>query len=269
MSHHLEEISTGAMQSAPWEVLIKEGKPLNVVIVCGHPESLNGNDADYEQIGGSLAGLMHGIMIKRLGHHVHLIEQNLTSTRTDQAAGIGTGPQGLQFFKEHDLYPALYSFSCPGFSFLDKNSNVKRFFNLPLNVSSWNVLYYRLRANFDGLPSQYCPKLIDFPESDGKAVYDLGKRATNVAVTDNLATVEFDDLQAGGSGTVHADLVIVADGQNSIIRRKFMPDRTEQPYSGYIVWRGTVPEKDVSDRTRKLFDTRFNIFAMSRGYIGG
>ena len=182
---------------------------------------------------------------------------------------MGTGPQGLEFLKEHDLYPAPYSFSCPGFSFLDKDSNVKRLFTLPLNLTSWNVLYYRLRANFDGLKSGYCPKPIAFPESDGRAIYDLGKRATNVAVTDNLATVEFDDLQAGGSKMIHADLVIVADGQNSIIRQKLMPDRTEQPYSGYVAWRGTVPEQDVSDRTRKLFDNRFNAFAMSRGYVVG
>ena len=212
---------------------------------------------------------MHGIMLKRLGHNVHLVEQTLASTRADHAAGIGTGPQGSQFFKEHDLYSTQYSFSCPGFSFLDKNSNVKRVFNLPLNVTSWNVLYHRLRANFDGLRSEYCPTTIGAPESDGKAIYDSGKRATNVVSSDQLATVEIDDLQAGGSRTVHADLVIVADGQNSVIRDKFMPGQKAQPYSGYVVWRGTVPEKDVSEATRTLFDKRFNVFAMSRGYIGG
>lgn len=212
---------------------------------------------------------MHGIMLKRLGHHVHLIEQNLTSTRTDHAAGMGTGPQGTQFLHDHDLYPAPYSLSCPGFSFLDTNSNVKRVLNLPLNVTSWNVLYHRLRANFDGLRSEYCPALINAPASDGKAIYDFGKQATRVTSTDQLATVELNDLQAGGSQTIHADLVIVADGQNSIIRPQFMPDHAEQPYSGYVVWRGTVPEKDVSEATRKLFDERFNVFAMSRGYIGG
>lgn len=212
---------------------------------------------------------MHGIMLKRLGHHVHLVEQNLTSTRTDHAAGIGTGPQGAQFFREYDLYLGPYSFSCPGVNFLDKNSNIKRALNLPLNVTSWNVLYHRLRANFDGLRSEYCPALIDAVVSDGKAVYDLGKRATRVTSTDQFATVELNDLQAGGSQTIHADLVIVADGQNSFICPQFMPDHVEQPYSGYVVWRGTVPEKDVSEATRKLFDERFNVFAMSRGYIGG
>lgn len=212
---------------------------------------------------------MHGIMLKRLGHHVHLIEQSLSSTRSDNAAGIGTGPQGAEFFKEHDLYPGRYSFSCPGFNFLDKNSNVKRVLNLPLNVTSWVVLYYRLRANFDGLRSEHCPESINAPVSDGKAIYDQGKRATNIVSTDQLATVEFEDLRAGGSRTIHADLVIVAEGQSSIIREKFMPDHAEPAYSGYVVWRGTVPEKDVSEATSKLFNERFNVFAMSRGYIGG
>lgn len=225
--------------------------------------------AKYEQIGGSLAGLMHGIMLKRLGHHVHLIEQNLSSTRTDNGAGIGTGPLGARFFEEHDIYPSRYSFPCPGFNFLDEDSNVKRVLNIPLNVTSWNVLYYRLRANFDGLQSEYYPALTGAPASDGKAVYDLGKRATNVVSTDQHATVEVEDLQTWGSRTLHADLVIVANGQNSIIREKFMPNQGDQPYAGYVVWRGTVSEKDVSEATRKLFEERFNVFAMSRGYIGG
>lgn len=56
---------------------------------------------------------MHGIMLKRLGHHVHLIEQSLSSARTDHAAGMGTGPQGTEFMKEHDLYPTQYSFPLP------------------------------------------------------------------------------------------------------------------------------------------------------------
>ena len=208
-------------------------------------------------------------MLKRLGHHVHWIEQNLSSTRTDHATGIGTGPLGAQFSKEHDLYPSRYSFSSPGFNILDQDSNVKRVLNIPLKLTRWNVLYYRLRANFDGRQSGYYPVLTSALASDGKAVYDLGKRAKNVVSTDQLATVEFEDLQTKESRTLHADLVIVADGQNSIIREKFMPDHGEQPCAGYVVWRGTVPEQDVSEATRKLFDDRFNNFAMSRGYIGG
>ncbi len=221
-----------------------------------------------KKIGDSLAGLMHGIIMKRLGHNVRILEQNLSSTRTDHAAGIGTGPQGLQFFMENDRYPRPYSFACPGFQFLDRASNVKRVIDLSLNLSSWNVLYYRLRANFDSLQSEYCPEPINPAATDGKAVYDLGKQATNASYNDGFVTVEYNNLEVAGGGTIHADLVIVADGQNSTIRRKFMPD-LEYPYSGYFAWRGTVPESDVSIETRKLFDKRFNVFAMPQGYIVG
>ena len=212
---------------------------------------------------------MHGIMLKRLGNHVHLLEQNFSSIRTDHAAGIGTGPQGKQSFEDHDLLPGRYAFSCSSYNILDKDCNVKRAVNTPLNVTSWNVLYYRLRANYDGLRSAYYPESIKHPPTDGTATYDLGKRATNISSTDQLASVEYEDLKAGGSRTIHADLVIVADGQNSRLREQFMPSHGDQPYSGYVVWRGTVPEKQVSEGTRKLFDQSFNVFAMSDGYMGG
>ena len=207
-------------------------------------------------------------MIKRHGHNVRILDQSLTSTRTDQAAGMGTGPQGLEFFQKHDLYNEPYSFACPGFQFLDKKSNIKRTLNLPLNLASWNVLYYRLRANFDALESGFCPEPPIATDKDGTTLYDLGKRATNVSYTDNLVEVEFDDLINGGGGVVHADLVIVADGANSIIRQTLLPDLKHR-YSGYVAWRGTVPEKNVSEETVRLFDKRFNVFSMARGHIVG
>lgn len=121
-----------------------------------------------------------------------------------------------------------------------------------------------------GFGANIVQALINAPVSDGKAIYDRGKRATSIVSTDQFATVEFDDLQTGGSQIIHADLVIVADGQNSIIREKFMFDHAEPPYLlRILVWRDTVPEKDVSEATRKLFKERFSVFAMPRGYIGG
>ena len=211
---------------------------------------------------------MHGIMIKRLGHNVRIIDQNPSSTRTDQAAGMGTGPQGLEFFQQADRCPEPYSFACPGFQFLDKESNVKRLLNLPLNLTSWTVLYYRLRANFDSFESEYCPEPPQLAEEDGKAVYDVGKCATDVSYCDGLVTVELEDLIEGGHQTIHADLVIVANGSSSNIRKKLLPG-IQDTYSGYVAWRGTVPEKEVSEETSKLFDKRFNVFAMRRGYTVG
>ncbi|KAL8698343.1 MAG: hypothetical protein Q9201_006623 [Fulgogasparrea decipioides] len=212
-------------------------------------------------------------MLKRHGHNVRLLEQNTSSIRTDHGAGMGTGPLGHDFLKAYDLVPTPYSFASPGFQFLHKQANIKREINTPLNLTSWNVLYYRLRANFDGLTSDYWPEPIEFPDSDGQAIYDLGRRATNILETDQLATVEYDDLQSEGSGTIHADLVIVAGGQHSTIRSKLLPPHQHQQasqYSSYVVWRDTVPESSISELTRNLFSThRFLVYQMQNAYIGG
>jgi 2-polyprenyl-6-methoxyphenol hydroxylase-like FAD-dependent oxidoreductase len=137
---------------------------------------------------------------------------------------MGTGPQGLEFSKKHDLDARPYALACPGFQMLDKQAKIKHILNRPLNLTSWNVLYYRLRANFDSFRSNFRPELPTKSEEEGKAVYDLGKRVTNVIHNDGLITVEFDNLLSGGGGVVHADFVVVADGAFSTSQRTITLD---------------------------------------------
>ncbi|THX29001.1 FAD/NAD(P)-binding domain-containing protein, partial [Aureobasidium pullulans] len=104
------------------------------------------------QVGGSIAGLMHGIMLSRLGHHVHILEQSTENFRHGQAAGIRAGPEAQKFLSEFDLhkhYP--YAVDCPGMQFINQRSDYGRFVKFPMKQTSWTMLYYRLRANFDGL----------------------------------------------------------------------------------------------------------------------
>ena len=211
---------------------------------------------------------MHGVMIKRLGHDVRILDQNLASMRTDHAAGMTTGPSGHELLQQCDFSRQPYAFPCPGFQIIDKQSNTTRLIDASLNLTGWNVLYYRLRANFDGLKSDFCPEPPTATDAEGHVVYDLGKKATNVSFADDRVTVEFDDLINGGGGSAYADVVIVADGANSSIRQKLLPGLKHE-YAGYIVWRGTVPEKDVSEETVKLIEKRFTAYVMKRGYTVG
>lgn len=207
-------------------------------------------------------------MIKRLGHNVRILDQGTSSSPMDQAAGMGTGPDGCKFLEEQDVYPKPYSFACPGFQFLDKAANIKRTLNFPINLTSWNVFYYRSRANFDGLVSDFCPTPPEPKANEGRAVYDLGKKCTNVTYNEQLVTLEYDDSIHGGGGSVQADLVIAADGSKSSVRQCLVP-KSPYVYSGYMAWRGTVAEQDVSEETRRIFDKRFIAFVMERGYIVG
>ena len=209
---------------------------------------------------------MNGIMMKRLGHNIHILEQNPSSIRSGHAAGIRAGPQAQEFFRKYDLLQQPYSLDCPGIQFINRDSKVKRFLKNPMCMTGWTTLYYRLRANYDGFASVYCPEPPTVTEKEGKAVYDLGKRVTNVSYQDGSVMVAFDDSINGGSGCLVADLVIAADGSSSAVRQLIMPE-LQRPYAGYVAWRGSVVEKDASEETKKIFDSKFTIFKMPRNYI--
>ena len=51
----------------------------------------------------------------------------------------------------------------------------------------------------------------------------MGKRVTMVACKNELIVINFDDTINGGSGSVCADLVIAADGSNSVLREFLVP----------------------------------------------
>ena len=219
-----------------------------------------------QQIGGSIAGLMHGITLKRLGHNLHVLEQNPTSTRADQGAGITAGPHAEAFFKHHDLSGEPWSVPCPGFQLLDVNAKVKRFVKRPMQMSSWGMLYYRLRASYDGYRSKFCPDPPSGQDGDGEAVFDAGKKVTSVSYADSVVTVGYKDNNNGKDLTIQGDLVIAADGVSSTVRQMMLPG-VQRVYSGYVAWRGCILESEVSEETRKVFDPQFSAFTYPGGYI--
>ena len=210
---------------------------------------------------------MHGIMIKRLGYPVHILEES-ASLREGQAAGITAGPEVRKFFDRFDLTRQPYSIPCPGIQVIDKESQNTRFFKKPMQMTAWSVLYYRLRANFDGLGSELCPETPRQLDGDGRATFDARKKVTGVNYADNIVTVQHEDLSNGQYGETKADMVIAADGSNSLIRRAVLPG-VERPYAGYVAWRGTVPESEISERHRECFSGSVIVFTCPDNYILG
>ena len=212
---------------------------------------------------------MQGIVIKRLGHNVTILEQYLSSLREGQAAGIVTMEHSHKFMEIKDLLRSQpYAVACSGVQFLDENVKVTGGYDRPMRMSSWNVLYYRFRANFDGLTSFYCPSAPAEPKRNGQTVYDQGKRVTGIEYTDGKIAVEFENLvnKTSGLGSLRADLVIAVDGSTSHIRQLLQP-HLKHTYAGYVAWRGTVLESDVSEESRKTFDLKTTLHASKRSYI--
>ncbi|MCJ1381716.1 hypothetical protein MMC17_004827 [Xylographa soralifera] len=217
-------------------------------------------------VGGSIAGLMHAIVLIRLGHNVHVLEANPSSAREGQGAGITALGRMHEYMTTYELSKQPYSVESPHVQIINPRGGVKRILTGELQMTNWNVLYYRLRANFDGLRSHYCPEISERGSpANGKAIFDAGKTVTDITYSDGLVTVHFDD-SLGGSGSIHADLVIGADGAHSTVRQILEPS-AELKYVGYVVWRGFVPEQDVSPETRKMFGEMITVFTMDQNYM--
>ncbi|KAI4161553.1 MAG: hypothetical protein L6R39_000043 [Caloplaca ligustica] len=226
-------------------------KPLNVVIV-----------------GGSLTGLFHGVVLKRAGHNVRILERANPDGLREQGAGITARGEVQEFFSKYDRF-SDQSYFVPGdpkVQFINVDAQVTRTWKLPLCMTSWDTLYYRLRANFDGLESGYVTIAQRKPELGvGSVSYEYGCNVTDVKYSDELVKVEF-ERSAGEGETLHADLVIAADGPASGIRRMLCPG-TERKYVGYVAWRGTVVESQISEKTKALFRTCVNYFIYPKGHI--
>jgi 2-polyprenyl-6-methoxyphenol hydroxylase-like FAD-dependent oxidoreductase len=209
---------------------------------------------------------MNGIVLKRLGHNVRILEQNTQSQRSDFAAGITTHPQFEEFMKIHDHSQEPWSVHSPGVQFLNKASATKYRVNKPLQMTSWGVIYHRLRANFDGFASDFCPNPPKSREEDGSAVFELGKRVTGLSLVDSGIEVTYEDLLTNEKGTRQADLVILANGANSALHSALLPP-VERAYAGYVAFRGTVPESEVSDESKKTFEQGLTYYSYKTGYI--
>lgn len=209
-------------------VTVDVGKPLNIVIV-----------------GGSCAGLIAGILLKRKGHHVTILEQAVSNEREGTAAGIGLAGNVKRFFDENDLLKDV-PFGAPAgvikFLSLEKLEVTRK---VPYNaaMTTWDATYYRLRANFDAMQSRCCEKP-PVLEDEGEGIVETGKRVVDVKASSSgtrKVILSVEDRHGSGTNiTYTADVVIAADGGNSTLRRQLQPNITRE-LPGYLLWRGTVP----------------------------
>lgn len=124
-------------------------------------------------------------------------------------------------------------------------------------MTSWDLLYYLLRANFDGVESGYC-KVPEPQKGEGQGLYEYGHLVKNVKDSGEQVEVEYQGKDGELSRTT-ADLVIGADGPSSSLRAIFMPE-VKREYVGYVAWRGTVSETEASDKAKETFVEKFAFY---------
>ncbi|PQE11536.1 Monooxygenase FAD-binding protein [Rutstroemia sp. NJR-2017a BVV2] len=223
--------------------------PLNVVI-----------------IGGSLTALFHGIVFRRLGHRVQILERNPQSMQASQGAGIAAMEHVLEFLDKHDQTGVSYSVASRGVQFLDRSDKVKSTWNISIKMTTWKILYCLMRANFDGFVSEICPNPAKIDKEQESVSYVHGKEVKDVEYKDGLVTVKYRDIGTDLYSTVDAGLVLACDGASSAIRQKLQPN-LQQKYVGYVAWRGTSPETEISEETKAVFACKTSFFTQKHGYI--
>lgn len=179
-------------------------------------------------IGGSVGGLTAGLVLRDAGCDVRIFERSSTALQA-RGAGIAALDATLDYlvnrggFRDCDLCS-----STEWIRFLNRDGSVLHEQRHRYRFSSWNTIYRSLLGLFDA------------------DRYLLGTEVTGFAQHGDTVRV------ALGSGShVEADLLVCADGVGSPARARLLPGISPS-YSGYVAWRGTLPERDLSPGTRKV-----------------
>ncbi|KAF5667460.1 cytochrome p450 monooxygenase [Fusarium heterosporum] len=217
-------------------------------------------------VGGSISGLMQALQFRKEGRDVIVLEQDPDPERSSNGYGMAYMATVQAFLQDNDFTGVQRGFPSHG-----AHMSIGRWTNVinlkkDMTVTSWGLFYRILRANFDG----YTSKAVPIPPipvvGQGKSEYRGGKKVTGIQESKDTVMVEYVDLVNGETERVETDMLIGADGSNSTVR-DLVGAIFDKNYSGYIVWRGMVKERDLSKTTREFFAWGICSDMMWRDYL--
>jgi len=191
-------------------------------------------------IGGSLGGLFAAHLLRSIGWDAQIFERTEDDLAT-RGAGIGTHPELFDLMAsigvsvDPSIGVHLATRIC-----LDRAGNVQLELPLAQTMSAWARIYRPLHAAFPPDRMRFGARLV---------------RAENMG--EKVVATFADGSQETG------DLLVGADGIRSTVREQWLPD-VQPRYAGYVAWRGTVPEREVSAATHATMFHRYT-FCLPEG----
>jgi 2-polyprenyl-6-methoxyphenol hydroxylase-like FAD-dependent oxidoreductase len=191
------------------------------------PRRLNGRAVI---IGGSMSGLLTGILLGQAGWDVDIYERHEIEL-AGRGAGIVTHPELWEALEEAGLAPVRdHGVDVQARKTLDRSGTLIGERPFRQTFTSWERLFQILRAAFP--PGRY----------------HLAKGLRSVEQQGQRVVANFAD-----GSRAEGDLLVGADGLRSTVRAQYLPD-VAPDYAGYVAWRGLVAESALSETThRDLF----------------
>jgi 2,6-dihydroxypyridine 3-monooxygenase len=177
--------------------------------------------------GGSIGGLTAALVLRDIGCDVRIFERSSTPLQ-GRGAGIAALDATLRYLVERGGVRAMDICSATDWiRFLNDDGSLRHQQRHRYRFSSWNTIYRSLRGLLD------------------EDRYLLGTEVSGFAEHADAV-----DVTLGSGSRVEADLLVCADGVGSTARRRLLP-AISPAYAGYVAWRGTLPERDLSPTARK------------------
>lgn len=194
-------------------------------------------------VGGSIGGLTAALKLRDCGCDVHVFERSAADLQA-RGAGILAHPMTLRYFAEnHVLDLAEITVVSRRHIYVDGRGRVVHEERIPYRFAAWNTLYRSLRGCLE--PDRY----------------HLGQLMTAVEQDAGGVRVWF------ASGHLEeCDLLVCADGISSTGRNLLLPE-VRPVYAGYVAWRGTVPETELTAATRSELDGSIIYHLLDHGHV--
>jgi 2,6-dihydroxypyridine 3-monooxygenase len=194
-------------------------------------------------VGGSVGGLTAALVLRDIGCDVQVLERSSTALQA-RGAGIAALDATLRYLVTRGgLQPSAVCSSTGRIRFLNRDGSVQHEQRHRYLFSSWNTIYRTLLSLFDA------------------DRYALGAEVTGFSQEDDTVTAS---LLSGSR--MESDLLVCADGIGSAARERLLPD-VEPAYAGYVAWRGTLPEHDLSPGARKVLSDAITYQVLPHSHV--
>ena len=180
-------------------------------------------------IGGSMSGLLCGLMLRRAGWDVDIYER-VESELSGRGAGIVAQAELIERLRKLGLQTAALGVAITTRKILDRAGRLTEEVECPQVLTAWERVYRLLRDAFP--PERY---------HRGRGLVDFEQNPKSVRA-------HFSDGK-----TIKADLLVGADGTRSTVRQQALPQAVPL-YAGYAAWRALIAEDAIPPSThRDLF----------------